>query len=458
MNESFPAKWLEDARCLIAAGVLQALLWSLPILSLGFSAEIHRGSSVAFSLAWALAMAALWTVACRAARSNKSLAGIIMVCALANLILFCRTPISFYLPQFKVEDGPTFFMKQHELGWGAMFLPYHGYYHTVCRLGAGVFSPLPLLFQPAFYALAWLAVFDAVVAYVFVQFPYRSWAPLAALTPAWVAHSGEVFMSLTYAPAIGGLGLIAFLLLPVPQKKGWSPFVLAGVLLIFALSGPTGLMLTPLYVLRWLMDRKKFPFIYVLAVLASVIAVPALHAWYATGQDPAPTLDRPLLLFQIAIIRIPWTLWFGLQPAGGLWLIALAMTLLLLLYGAWEIKFDFRRYTLAIGSLFLCGLLAFVSLLRVNPLEAVIPLVNGDRYFYASKILFVWALIAMAANARNARLFIAALGLCIVGSAINFASVEQLHDHHWPHYAALMEKGQPVLVPINPDGWNFPAN
>jgi len=451
---------LKDRFWVLLAMVSLVVAWSLPVVAQALYAKSQPVFSLAFAVAWAGIMAGLGLYFYGVARKNSQVASLAIVLSVATLTLLYRVPLNFVQPQFMAEDACIFFVQQRELGWHAFITPYNGYYHTVVRLIAAVVAHLPLLFSPAFYNLAWLGIYSFVVAYILLQYPERKLAPVMALVTAFIAHNGEIFLVATDTIWLGGLFLISLLLLPVPDLKSWARYGLAGILLLFAVSGPFSLALAPFYGLRWLMSRKGFPIVYVIAVvLGAIIQMTALHDYYAQQPPGVPvTLSTLWLSLEIAVVRVPWSLMAGYQPQESYWLIGLVFFAVLVGYMAREIVMDFQKHLFPIACLVLSTVFVVLSVRRIAPLENLLPLVNGDRYFYLPKVLLAWALIHFAATAREARPFYLALFFCAFGSIAEFTNTQKTVDYDWPHYAALIEQDVKVQLPVNPPGWSTTVN
>ncbi len=452
-----PISLLKDKFWLFLAIALLVVEWSMPMVAQGLYAESHFYFSVAFSAGWTGLITALGLAFYVTARKNAQLASLAIVLSLATLTLMYRTSVSFVQPQFTAEDGCVFFLQQRESGLSAFLIPHNGYYHTVVRILAALVAPVPTLFVPAFYNLAWLGIYSLIVAYILIQYPDRKWAPIVALVTAFVAHTCEIFLVVTDTIWLGGLALTTFVLFPVPDLKRWARYLVTGVLLIFSMSGPFSLALSPFFLLRWSMNRKTFPLIYVVAViLGALVQMSALHSYYVDkNAGPSLTLTSLLLCLKIAVIRVPWSLAVGYQPVDFYWLIGLALTLILFVFIAREIKSNPGKHIFTIGCLLLCAVFVVLNFIRISPPDVLVPLVNGDRYFYIPKVLFVWALIHLAATARTPKPFYLALFFCAMGSMAEFTTSQVVVDNHWPRYAMLIDQGGPVNVPLNPPGWSI---
>jgi len=450
-----PAALLKDKFWLLLAIVFLVGEWSTPVVAQSLDAESHVVMASIFALAWTVFIAAIGLIFYVLARDNAQWTSVAMVLALATLALIYRAPTMFVQPHFTAEDGHVFFLQQREEGWGSFLNPYNGYYHVTVRIAAALVAHVPTLFVPAFYSLAWLALYSLVVAYILIQYPDKKWAPVIALVTAFVSHTCEIFMVVTDTIWLGGLALTVFVLFPVPQLRAGGRYLLATLLLIFSLSGPFSLVCTPFYLLRWVANRKSFSLVYVAAVvLGAAVQMSALHSYYAEKSASLPlTWDSLIACTRIAVLRLPWSLAVGYQPFDDYWWIGFFVFLVLMAYAAYEIRLDPKKHLFPLACFAFCAIYITLNILRISPPQAFFPLVNGDRYFYIPKILLVWALIHLVTTARNPKPFCIALGLCVLGSIAEFTSSQIIVDNHWPHYANLIDQGKAVVMPINPPGW-----
>jgi hypothetical protein len=432
----------------------------MPVVAQALYAESQPVFALVFAMAWCALVAGCGFGFYRIALKSDRMAGLAIVLALATTALLFRVPSNFLQPEFTAEDGCVFFVQQRDFGWHAFFITDAGYYHTLIRIVAAMASAAPTLFVPVFYNLSWLAVYSAVVAYILFQYPDKKLAPLIALTTAFVSHTCEVFMTVTNVIWIVGLGLTALVLLPVPRLEKWPRYLFGGVLLVFSLSGPFGIVLTPFYFLRWLVDRKNFPLVYVIAVLLGAVGqLSVIHSLH-NGDNAGIPLDSATLHLglKIAILRVPWSLMAGYQPPPYFWKVGGLAVLVLAGFIAREIVANWRKHLFPLACLLLCAVYVALDVLRVSMPQALMFIHDGDRYFYIPKILFVWALLHFASTALHRFPFYVALLFCVLGSLVQFTSTSVIADNHWPHYAVLIDQGQQVTVPTNPPGWSALVN
>jgi hypothetical protein len=219
------------------------------------------------------------------------------------------------------------------------------------------------------------------------------------------------------------------------------------------------IVLAPAYLLRWILDRKGFSILFVVAVaLGAAIQLSQIRSLHLDNSPSPPvTLSLFLLCLQIVVVRVPWSLAAGYQPVESYWYIGLVLGVVLAGLMAWEMKADYRKHLFALGCAVLGSIDVILALLRISPLKNLTFLYSADRYFYIPKILFIWTLIHFASNARNPRPFYIALFFCMMGSLVEFTTIQRVADNHWPRDAVLIDQGQPVVLIVNPNPPGFPV-
>lgn len=389
-------------------------------------------------------------------------AGVMFALCAAALLL--KSPDAFGNPQFWAEDGAVFFQQQPAGAAPAWLQPYAGYLHLLPRLVAWLATFAPLAVVPAVYAYLSLAVNAACVASL-AQRLLPSKLALAALAGVLlVPTSGEVFGTLTNSQWFLQLFLLAWCFLPGGPRHGALRVALALAVLVAALTGPFSLLLAVLHALA----------------LVVALAWRDLRPWLGAiaadgGRERLAALWLGAAAQAVFLARAP-------QVAGG----SLALDVRLEALGRWTQGHLFDAAPLP-GWLFL-GLLAAMAgfvLLRPRPdadrvtapfLGLVLALAAaevvlaagkadvvgmdlgyGDRYFVLFKLAF-WLLAFDAARAWRWR---RGHGGAVALAALLAVSLQH-HDHlqraalpdkHWRSAIAPAERGESVVVPINPEPW-----
>ena len=355
-------------------------------------------------------------------------------------------------PQFWAEDGAIFFAEAERYGgWGLLFHPYEGYLHLIPRviaaiaLGAGV----PLLHLPAFYAWSALAITGCMAWWL--QSP-RIALPggwIATLALALIPHNGEIFLTLCNLQWITALGLFALALAADPT----SPVSRVGDLLLLIFTGLTGpfvILALPLFAWRAWCRRSCWSG----ALLACAFACAAAHLPALLARSVPPDLPAWAPFHHAAILgrRVVASLFLGHLPFGELPSIALALVVPPLL--AWLLWS--RRAVLPGGiALLIAALLVLAATgYKGRPdTWTLSEFVNGDRYFFIPKIILIWLLGAFALTSppRFRRAFFLLLLLPLAVNAPRFF-IPPSPDQNWRASCLLIARGEPVWLPILPEG------
>ncbi len=370
------------------------------------------------------------------------------------LVLFLRRPESFLHPQFFAEDGAVFYMGANRAPWGSILSPYAGHLHLASRLVATLSSGADPLWMPAIYFAASIA---AVLSLTLALFSRRLGLPfpaLLALGVVLVPHNGEVFDSLTDLQWILALGFIVLMLARDPQGPGqW--LVDLGFASIASLSGVFSILFAPFFVLR--AASRRTPAAAATACLVCAGAAIQAHEVLASPVPATPNSTPPILVLATFGHRV----WLALlstpalsdsapvraRAAAG----AAGLALLALLVLGMSASRP-RRMVLAASLL----LIVAAAIYRFRGELYLLGTVrNGDRYFFVPKVCLVWMLVLHLRPACALRwLSGAMLAALLVNSCLTFR-FEPRKDYHWPYWAGRIATGERVVVPINPEGWEF---
>jgi hypothetical protein len=397
-----------------------------------------------------------WTLRALAAVAQSRLA----VLAAAALILIYRKPGVFRHPQFWAEDGTIFFRENIELGNRAFLHPYAGYLLLVPRAVAWLAGRLPSVYSPRIYRISALAILLYVVWQLAGErLPFR-YKRLCALATVLVAHSGEVFLNMANVQWITGLLLIFLLIAKEPSTRR-AAIVDFATLVLAGFTGPFLVLFAPLFVVRFGLGGRSR---YNAALLAAALLVAAAHACFmlfaAHGNDSssgeAPrTYVLAELVFKTIFASGSGALFFGdYMSAGGPSrpvVVAVSICACLLILS----QSDARRWRLAALLLVVGALISAAAIFKARTSASALwcianAPVAGDRYRYLPRMMVLWGLL-LALECNGWRRVAAAmlLGLCAFGSA-NFFCAPLEVDYHWRQYAARIDRGESVDVPIPP--------
>lgn len=356
-------------------------------------------------------------------------------------------------PQFWAEDGALLFIEgEHHGGWNLLFHSYAGYLLFIPRLIAALGAWIPLLHVPAFYAWSALALTGGIAWWL--QSPRLNirGGAFAALALAAVPHTGEVYLTLCNIQWITALGLFA-LVLADDAKTPATRFGELALLTAVGLTGPFILLTLPLFLWRASIRRSLWSFV----LLGTALACAAAHIPSLLARVPDVTTTPWAAFHHAAIIgrRVVVTLFFGTTPLPEILCATLAVaTFAGLAFILWR-----RRTTLPSALvLFVFALLVLAATgYKERPdTWTLSELTNGDRYFFIPKIILLWLLAALALTAgpRLRPVLFALLILPFITNAPRFLFPPAL-DQHWRASCELISRGQPVRVPILPEGSSF---
>jgi hypothetical protein len=362
-----------------------------------------------------------------------------------------RISAALRLPQLWAEDGAVFFAEaaaDPAHGLGVVLAPYAGYFHLIPRLIAVMGSFLPALPVPLFYALA--ASFCLGVTAWVVQSPRirLPGAGLAALALAAIPHTGEVYGTICNIQWVTSLGLFAILLAEDASTAWQRRLDVAGVV-VTGLTGPFVVLVAPLFILRAVARKSRWS-----RVLAGVALAAALIQAASLCSHPGDAEANPrwkfLNLFGVMGRRLFVSLFAGQVVIG----VSQAIAILFIALGALGFVFWRWREKLPGGLVLLtAGLLVLVAAtvkIRFDQMPFG-DFNDGDRYFFTDKVILVWLLAAIAGRWPfvGRPVLILVLGCALLVNRHRFVFATQ-PDLDWPKYAAALDRGEGVRVPILP--------
>lgn len=409
--------------------------------------NIPAASSSASNHAPATGVAGGWP------RSALAWTALIAGCA---FLLFLRKPWALHTPQLWAEDGSIFMVQDEEMGLRAWWEPYNGYLHLLPRLIAWIASrTADVAWWPAIYnGLAFalnVAVFVRLASRR-VELPHKAGLMLAFVL---VVGTGEVLINVTNLQWITSFFLLLQLFTARAETwaQRWTDLLLLGVV---GLNGPFPILFWPLFAVRAWRERNTDT----LLALGMVSLCAATQGWFLSsvtlnlqsGAEPF----RPLMFFSILGSRlVTWPL-FGPAAAKSwpVWAHAfLAVVFLGALLG-WSLRRDPRRPVRALlVATFL--LVTGACLYRVRADTWIDDtLVNGDRYFYVSRVLVAW-LVVLELDAKPRWIAWLARGLCVLSGLMHLPHyvIPPLPDYKWAQHCDPIRQGTPANIYTLPEGW-----
>lgn len=343
--------------------------------------------------------------------------------------LVTRIPLEL-LTNFWAEDGQVFYSEAYNLGGlHALTIPYAGYLNTLPRLEAGLAVHLPLVYGPL-AASAVALLFDVLPGAFFLSSRFRHIAPLGIrliLSTVSVVLPDTFELNGNLANVQWHLVLLGLLLLlGEPPRTLFGHCIDIICLFLVGVSGPFGLLLSPLALGLWGFQERPRWLLSRLAALAATTVVQGTVILINRHQRPAGdsraswdsllrVLDRPLLTPLIggntyrALNGQPW--W----QSEWLPVMVLAVGAAVIAYGALRGPTPLRAlYVVAAGILAMS--LASPGVVTLADLGAG---AGGMRYFYIPAVAWVSTLawLALRADWRWLRVLpILALGCALLGA------------------------------------------
>jgi hypothetical protein len=256
--------------------------------------------------------------------------------AVSVLILFLRSPGLLLGAEFLSEDGQTFFLGTY---FGSpldvILRSYAGYIHLVPRLVAYGERAVPIALAPLVSNLVSLLIISAVAAFIASNrltraAPHRGFRYLLALLLLLLPAQTDLYGRIQNAQWFLGLFMVCVLLAEDPRSR-LATIAERISLLLAALSGPFGLLLSPLFVWRALRERSRNAFwSAACVVIPSLLQLLAVLESAATRRPPLGTYSvrdilgiisarvitepilgaRPVLvletIFRYTFVSIPW--------------------------------------------------------------------------------------------------------------------------------------------------------
>lgn len=387
-------------------------------------------------------------------RPNQ-LGWLVAVCA---VLLVLRKPWALHTPQLWAEDGSIFLTQDEQLGLRAWLEPYNGYLHLLPRLIAWTASHTadPAWWPAIYNGLAFVlqvALF-ARLASPRVVLPAKPWLMLAFVL---VVGTGEVLINVTNLQWVTAFFLILQIFTTRPQSHAQRAGDLA-LLGVIALNGPFALVFAPLYLWRAWRERNADT----LLALGVITLCAGLQGWLVTRAGTTLSLHEGTEPFRLSmalsIVGSRLVTWPVLGPwavkAFPLWVHAVLGVAVIAPLLVWALRPDRHRLTRApLVAAFCLITVACVYRSRVDTWQDD-NLVNGDRYFYLSRVLLTW-LVILEFQATPRAVAYTARALCLVGVLTHATSftIPAPPDYKWAEHCDPIRRGVPANIYTLPEGW-----
>jgi hypothetical protein len=399
---------------------------------------------------------------------------IVAASLVAFLLIFLRRPDALLNPQFLAEDGTSFYADAYNLGGlRALFLPIAGYLLVSDRLVGLIAVIFPVAWGPAIFNVCAILMEVAPVAFLLTR-------RLDHLIPNWYARGAIAFLYLAMPNSFEldasvnylqwRLALLAFLVVVATPRSSlrWKVFD-GAVILLIGLSGPFGLLLAPIILLRWLRTRNK----QTLALLAidlgdAVIQVAVLLANVATerghGALGASAVDLARIVGGQLFVATTFGMSGYMRIALAGWWVAGWLPMLVAVAGVAVVGFALSKAPQELRLLWLFGALVLGgALLSPNTHGAgtywqlmAHPVWNVRYEFYliiAWLTTLVW-ILAKAWTIPTLRrvALVTLLVTCLLGIPLDW-QYPAFADYHYQAYIQQfdhMPPGSRIVIPLNP--------
>lgn len=379
-------------------------------------------------------------------RAYLALANPVIFWAVGFLVLILRRPGVLTDAQFIYEDGREWYVDAKVDPLGTMLRPYAGYLLLLPRSIALLEVAAPASFAPLIGAVISLAIVAAVAVYATKAVP--GWTGIGVgfaliLLPNTTMSLG----SPTFLHFYLGVALVIGVVVP---RVGWAGRI---GLAIAAISGPHGILLGPLYGVRWLLrrDRDSVWRMVAVGVPASVVLAVILIASRISPQPVLSAWDIASIAATHLTVMLTGTVVASpfLAVPQGVVAVVIAGILGLALAAVWSLP---RWLTLGAG--YICAAtIAAALLFGTDERELLLSPMSAARYFLVPGFV-VSALIVLAA-ARQNRAGIALLALLTVGWAGDFLMTNR-PPSQWAEASACLATAGPCVAPVYPGGqWDI---
>ncbi len=289
-----------------------------------------------------------------------------------------------------------------------------------------------------------------------------NYKPLLALAIVLAPHCiNEVFLSVTNIQWILPILPIIILMKERPDCKYGNVNIQMTldflIVIICGLTGPFMIFLTPFFAYKWFKNKDLYNF----GIMSAVIITSCIQLSLILFTPHA--VQNNHLVFSMndycAIVghKVFGGLFLGKTVAYKInhyFLCAMYFCLLFAILKSSSLKNNFINIYLSIQLLMLLG--SFYRL-RAMP-EALIPIENGQRYFYIPYVMMIWSLIALLGRQekwKNALIIVALISILFSSLTSDFYG-KKFIDYNWKLQSeSIGEKD--TIIPINPEGWTMPV-
>ena len=396
-----------------------------------------------------------------------------IVFGLVIFAFFSRSPNLLTHAQFYAEDGAIWFEQAYNLGWlHALFLPQAGYLNTVPRFAAAFALLFPLGWAPTIMAVVGL-LFQSLPVPILLSSRCRAWAPLPTrmvLAAIYVALPNSREVNIVATNSMWHLAVAAVLIAFAVSPQTWRGRVFDSILvLLFSVSGPFSIVLTPLILVFWWCRRQPWSLVlFALTGLGALTQI--LLVMRDTHRVQGPLGATPATFFRmlggnVFACSLIGNYQFASAPllvVGVFMLVGLSICL----YCLRSASIEWKLFLVFCPCVYLASLknpLIFkdaAAMAAGKPAWDMLVVNPSCRYSYLPMLMFLWSAVWCALYSRN-RIFRLA-GACVFLSM----SIGIVHDWRYPdylneHFEESVQRvreakaGERVSVPLIPQGWEM---
>lgn len=379
--------------------------------------------------------------------------------------LLFRRYDGFTRPQIYAEDGPVFLEQFMELGIKSLWTPYAGYLHTMPRLIALLFGYLgvdllyiPICYDYSYFVLCLLVAWEIWRGASYMNIKHKVFYATIFL---FIPVGPEMFMNITNSIWVTSLYLVNFLLTgyKLYEAEKWKPLKLL-LLLAVSLTGPYSLLLSPIILLIFFLERKTLTINKVVplcVILLGGMIQTVFIKFLAPKQDRSiPGTPEPLHFIKYIKYNIR-DLAFARDmriltrvPERAMTIICLCIFAFLcyLLYKNYRRINISRRYVLVLAPIVYIGSCVAVFW----PMETCVLAFNCPRYYFVPYTCFAWIFIL----GWNRILNYTHIALYFIYFILQKPNMRYtLDDKEWKREIMEYKAGKREAIDIQPAGWSF---
>jgi hypothetical protein len=397
----------------------------------------------------------------------------IHVCCLSALVA-SHDLTSLSTPQFWAEDGVVWYREAYELGAASLLREQTGYFQSLPRLVALLATFVPLAWGPVVFV--WISLIFQVLPAILLLSPRMDGSGVphpARLVLAYFCvvapNAWEIHLNLTNSQWF--LALAAFLLIFSDPPASFRGRILDTLTITLStLTGPFSILLAPIAVWRWFVNRSGFAlWRAVLLLLGAVVQAFSVLRTAGAARSVAPLGASFVGFAEIVAGQILLAGTLGQRvgtaviEAAGAWYPLISVLLVLIgcaaVFVAWRReKSSFFRAFLLFATALLAAALLSPQVSVDAPQWAVLAVPgNGGRYFFIPILAWFTCVLVIAARTTGAvsgaACFVAALFAVGIIGDWRHVSFPDKKFHEKAELFESLPSGRLMTFEIAPEGW-----